>query len=69
MTLVIAVAFNAVLVLALLGALIAVMSRAARLKPHVSATAPASPEPVVLPRAASRRTAPRPGIALADVRA
>jgi hypothetical protein len=69
MTLALAIAFNAVLALALLGTLVTVMSRAARLKPHVSATEAASFEPVVLPQRTSRRTSARPGMALADVRA
>ena len=68
MTLALAIAFNAVLVLALFGALITVMSRAARLKPHVSA-ASTSAEPVVLRRAVRPPGARRPGVVLADVRA
>jgi hypothetical protein len=38
-TLALAIAFNAVLILALFGTLITVMSRAARLRPHVPAVA------------------------------
>jgi hypothetical protein len=69
MTLALAIAFNAVLVLALFGALITVMSRAARLKPHVSAAASTSAEPVVLRRVVGPRDARRRSVVLADVRA
>ena len=68
MTLALAIAFNAALVLALLVALAVVMSRAARLKPHVSAASRPSFEPVVLRRAARSRRALRPEAALADGR-
>ncbi|HEV7586388.1 MAG TPA: hypothetical protein VGO14_11475 [Solirubrobacteraceae bacterium] len=67
MTLALAIAFNAVLVLALAGTLVAVMSRAARLKPHVSAAAETASEPVVLRQPARPRGVLRP-VALADVR-
>ena len=69
MNLVLAIAFNGVLVLALFGALITVMSRAARLKPHVSAAAETSSEPLVRRRPVRSWGARRPDVALADVRA
>jgi hypothetical protein len=47
MTLALAITFNVVLMLALLGGLWAVMSRAARLEPHSSASVDPVPEPGV----------------------
>jgi hypothetical protein len=68
MTLVLAIAFNAVLMLALLGGLWVVMSRAARLKPHLSAAVAPALEPAPVGRSARARHARRPDIALAVVR-
>jgi hypothetical protein len=68
MTLTLAIAFNAALVLALLVALATVMSRAARLKPHVSAAHQPSFEPIVLSRDVRTRRARRPEVAFADAR-
>ena len=68
MTLALAIAFNAVLMLALLGALSALMSRAARLKPHLSATAAPAFEPAGVARTAGARRPVRPNGALAVAR-
>jgi hypothetical protein len=67
MTLALATSLNAVLMLALLGALAFVMSRAGRLKPHLSAVVPAI-EPVQVTRPTRARRARRPDAALAGAR-
>jgi hypothetical protein len=67
-TLALAIAFNAVLILALFGTLITVMSRAARLRPHVPAAAPTTSQPAVLRRPTRPRGALRPDAAVATVR-
>jgi hypothetical protein len=67
MTIALAIAFNAVLAVALLGALVTVMSRAARLRPHVPAIHAAASQPVVLAYAARTRPARRLDPVLADV--
>jgi hypothetical protein len=68
MTLALGIAFNAVLVVALLGALLVVMSRAARLKPHLSAAAAPVFEPAPVGRPARAHRGQRPNGALAVVR-
>ena len=68
MTIALAIAFNAVLMVALVGTLVTVMSRAARLRPHVSATADVASQPVVLRQPARPRVTRRPEMALADIR-
>jgi hypothetical protein len=68
MTLALALAFNAVLMLALLGGLLVVMSRPARLKPHLSAAVDPVFEPATVGRSARARRARRPDLALAVVR-
>jgi hypothetical protein len=67
MTLALAISLNAVLMLALLGALAFSMSRASRLKPHLSATVPAL-EPVQVSRPLLVRRAPSSNAALAGAR-
>jgi hypothetical protein len=68
MTLALAVIFNAALMLALVGGLVVVMSRAARLKPHLSAAVAPALEPAPVARSARARRAWRPDTALAIVR-
>jgi hypothetical protein len=68
MTLALALAFNAVLVVALVGALLVVMSRAARLKPHLSPSAAPVFEPAPVGRTARASFGRRPKGALAVVR-
>jgi hypothetical protein len=69
MTLALAIAFNAVLVVALLGALVTVMSRAARLRPHVPAIDATASQPVALTHAARTPPARRPAPVLVDAHA
>jgi hypothetical protein len=68
MTLALAVAFNAVLMLALLGALAFVMSRPGRLRPHLSATVVAAGKPVQVRRPVPALRARRAGGALSGAR-
>jgi hypothetical protein len=68
MNLTLAIAFNVVLMVALLGALLVAMSRAARLKPHLSAAAAPAFEPAPVGRTARAHRAGRPNGALAVVR-
>jgi hypothetical protein len=68
MTLALAIAFNAVLIVALLGALLAVTSRAARLKPHLSAAVAPVFEPAPVGRTARAHRGRRQNGALAVVR-
>jgi hypothetical protein len=65
MTLALAITFNAVLMLALLGGLVLVMSRAARLRPHVPAGVTPVLRPVALERVVRPRQATRPSTAFA----
>jgi hypothetical protein len=68
MTLALAISLNAVLMLALLGALAFAMSRASRLKPHLSETVVPAIEPVQVRRPLRARRFRRAGAALADAR-
>jgi hypothetical protein len=68
MTLAIAITFNAVLMLTLLSALAFVMSRAGRLKPHLSAIAAPAIEPVQVGRHVPTPSARRFDAALAGSR-
>jgi hypothetical protein len=68
MTLALAIALNAVLMIALLGALVFAMSRASRLKPHLSATVAPVAEPVPAGRPVRARGGRQPNAALAGAR-
>jgi hypothetical protein len=68
MTLALAITFNAVLVLTLVGGLAFVMSRAGRLRPHVSASGSAAIPPVQARREVRVPGAPRSEAALAGIR-
>jgi hypothetical protein len=68
MTLALAITFNAVLMLALLGALAFAMSRARGLKPHLSATVVPVIEPVAVSRPLLARRARSYNTALAPAR-
>jgi hypothetical protein len=68
MTLVLAIAFNALLMVALVGTLFVVMSRAARLKPHFSAAVVPAFAPAPAGRTAWAHRGRRPNGALAVVR-
>jgi hypothetical protein len=68
MTLALAISLNAILMLALVGALAFAMSRASRLKPHLSATAIPAKEPVQVRRPLRARRVRHAGAALADAR-
>jgi hypothetical protein len=67
MTLALAISLNAVLMLALVGALAFSMSRASRLRPHLSSTVPAL-EPMQVSRPLLARRAPGSKAALAGAR-
>jgi hypothetical protein len=67
MTLALAIAFNAVLAVALLSALVAVMSRAARLRPHVPEIDATASQPGALTYAARTRPARRRDLVFVDV--
>jgi hypothetical protein len=69
MTIALAIAFNAVLAAALIGALVTAMSRAARLRPHVPAIDAAASRPVAPTQAARSRRSRRPDLVLVDVHA
>jgi hypothetical protein len=66
MTLALAISLNAVLMLALLGALAFAMSRASRLKPHLSAAVVPATQPAQVRRPLRARRVRRAGAALAD---